>query len=221
MKKNIFIVSFIVVMVLTGFFFLRSPETPSDEPQLASHPSLIEDQKVAADIQTPAPTKVDTPPLRSPAQVPTVPRKRITIEKVSPKEIEVQYQFNENYSLAKDIVAVPSKNYHPSQGPIFYKGIGFNFIRSSDSNLGQQLSIYDSKNQVLLPLSSVIKIANVDEFKRDEIISRGYKERLYLENLNLLFIETKISDYSAVFDRLKKEGFEPQFQIIDRIYEPR
>lgn len=207
------------MMVFTGFFFLRSHEPPTRESQLTSHIPPIKDQKVEA--QAPVATKADTPTNRSPAQVPPPPKKRVALKKISPQEVGIQYQFNESYFLAKDIVAIPNRSYHPSLGPVLYKGVGFNYIRSSDLDLGQQLSIYDSKNQVLLPLSSVIKLANTDEFKRDEIISRGYKERLYLENLNLLFIETKTSDYSAVFDRLKKEGYEPQFQIIDRLYEPR
>src|SRR5690606_39028131 len=120
-------------------------------------------QKV--ETPTPVPTKVNAPINRSPAQVPPPPKKRVAFERISPTEVEAQYQFNESYFLAKDIVPIPHRSYHPSQGPVIYKGVGFNYIRSTDSASGQ-LSIYDSKNQVLLPLSSVIKIANTDEFKR-------------------------------------------------------
>lgn len=222
MKRKIFIISFLFVAFGIGIYLV--PKSEVIEPSLAIKAPLLRTQP---QVETQSPQlnliKKDDNPVptkRSPAQAaPTLAN--FKFKKLRADRIEVEFQLDENHFIAKNVRAVLSKDYDPSQGPLLYQGTSHSFFHSTDPHAPGQLSVYHSEMQRLFPLSSIIRLTNTDEFKREEIISRGYREHLYLESLNLLFIATNTSDYSVVYQKLLKEGFLPEFQINDRVLVPR
>src|SRR5690606_27294969 len=104
-----------------------------------------------------------------------------------------------------NIAAIPTKNFQASMGPVIHQDESFHYVSSRDSGQGK-LTLFDARKQTLKPLSHIIRIPNTNEARRVEITSRGFKENLYLEKLELLFIETNTTDFSVVYEELKAEG---------------
>lgn len=156
---------------------------------------------------------------RSPAQISAAKARgrRSFFKAVDPKQIELQYELTPDIYLTKNIAAIPKKSYQASMGRVIHEDLNFHYVQASENNPGK-LSIYDTKRQTLQALSHIIRIPHTNEARRVEITSRGFKENLYLEKLELLFIETNTTDFNVVYEELKNEGFAPEYQILNRHY---
>lgn len=214
MKKNVIIIFFILIIIAIFFFI------PKNSPEVKT--SVFE-EKSERPLSRPIPkaSHHSTAPViqRVPAANSLTSRvERRQLKKIGPDDLELQYQLIENMYLVKDITPIPLDRLKEAQGEVIYSDFNFHYVHSSDSPNTQLLSIYDAETERLRTISPIIQIRNVNESKRNEIISRGFQEHLYLENVKTLYIQTNGTDYSIVFDNLKKEGFTPQYQEIKRLF---
>lgn len=213
MIKNIAITLFIIGII--SLSFLIPKHKTKVELNFDVHHKKefihIENEVTKAEYQVKSEIK------RKPAQVST-PKQSITLpKKVSAKDIELQYQFDQETFLAKGVSAIARSDFKGEQEDIIGSNFDFVFVRQQE--ITDKLAIYNSTHELLIPISNIIKI-RADEAKRESIISRGFSEYLYLEKLKLLFVKANASDYGEVFESLKKEGFDPEYQVIEHLHQP-
>lgn len=219
MKTTIISISLFLILITAGFYLRGDQKTKviiNLDPQ---HRAKV------IEIKTSENNKVTHNPVniqRTPAQVATFNTRRAVSspKQLDPNILELHYQLDENVYLAKNITAIAKTKYHDSMGPVIFEDRNFRYITSADLPSGK-LSIFDTAKQRLMPISHVIKIPHTNQARRIEITSRGFKENLYFEKLELLFVETNTADFSVVYEELKAEGFNPEYQIINRYYHPR
>jgi len=221
MKKGLVFLFFILMIVGVTSYFTSSSSLLSDPKNLFVQVQQPREDKIQTQKQNQAPEQIE--PQRAPASNTDLSKKaRVPQLQVSLSNIEFDYSLNENNHIVKNVSAVPKSKYHSSMGKVIFEDTNFRYIQSPNAQLpAGKLSVFDSKTKQLKPLSHIIKIPNVSEERRIQITSQGFKENLYLENLELLFIETNTTDFSVVFEELRTEGFGPEYQILNRFYVPK
>ncbi|MFA5584115.1 MAG: hypothetical protein WDA09_07865 [Bacteriovoracaceae bacterium] len=214
MKKGLILLSLILLVVGVTLHF----NSPSTETIVHETTSIQIKQTDKLQTQVPAQSK----PQRTPASNHEHSKKaRVPQLQIALSNIEFEYSLNENTHIVKNVSAIPKSKFKSSMGNVIFEDANFLYIQTSDGLSAGKLSVLDSKTKQLKPLSHIIKIPNVTEERRVQILAQGFKENVYLENLGLLFIETNTTDFSLVYEELRTEGYGPEYQILNRFYVPK
>lgn len=166
--------------------------------------------------KTPA-SKVDEPSQavsRTPAQAAT--KRQIRLQPHFDSSLfEFDYSFTSHVHILRNIYAIPQKEYLPSMGTIISADARHHFVQTMKENSDRPV-VYDSSSQRIYPLSYLIRISETTEAMREELQARGFKENLYMPEVGLIYLEANKNNYTDIFDALKDQGYQPEYQLLNR-----
>lgn len=152
---------------------------------------------------------------RTPAQAAVLKNQIRLQQKFDTSILEFEYQLSSDKHIVKDIFAIPKKSYHLSMGPAVTSDSRFYFVHSEEDSAARP-TVYDAASKQLLPLSYLIKVPEITDLIREELLSQGLKENLYMPHLGILYLEASKSDYVKTFESLKSQGYQPEYQLLER-----
>lgn len=165
--------------------------------------------------QTPQEKKLSAAATRNPAQV--FSKRQIRLQpQFDSSTLDFDYSITADVHILRNIHAIPQKEYHPSMGKILSTDTRHHFVHTTKENLEQRPAVYDSSTKKILPLSYLIKISEVTEGVREELLARGFKENLYMPEIGLLYLEASKNNYTDIFESLKNQGYRPEYQLLNR-----
>lgn len=125
------------------------------------------------------------------------------------------------YKLATGVYAVKSSEYFPSLGDKIEEKNGLTFFSSDHKPLHAINVVFDELNKKLYTISSVLKIKNVDESLRSELISSGLTEHYYHEGLRVLYVKSSHDEILSLQEELKKLKFDIHLEVVKTTHQPR
>jgi hypothetical protein len=120
--------------------------------------------------------------------------------------------------LAPYVHAIPAESYQQEMGAKLMEKNGFVFFHSENSV--EANVVYDRRLDTFHPLTSTIKLTGVDERDRREILKK-WNEYYYNEQLEVQFVQSTHEDLFRDYQELKKAGAQPQFEIVQAVYQTR
>ncbi len=120
--------------------------------------------------------------------------------------------------IQEDVHALKESDYDPSMGPILRKLGGLVFVKA-DNNLNKELGpvVMDKSGRYLI-VKPVVKVAAVDQEKRQELIADGVVEHYYSEGLKLMYVESSPSTVLADAEKLEGQGHKISLEIQQGIH---
>lgn len=119
-----------------------------------------------------------------------------------------------NFQIAKGVYSISDKNYRKSMGEIIEKKNGNIFFKTENYMPEFANVVVDNKNGRIYSLSSVIKVTNVNEDLRRELLSNGYEEQYYHEYLKVMYIQSSHEELFKIYNELKELQFSPEIEIL-------
>jgi hypothetical protein len=197
---------FLILSVL--FVAIVSVQVPDNPPE----------EKAAS---RPVMPKKEAPPTRAPSG--TV-NKRVTPDQVRIKKNKTPERrgiphpaLPDGHVLSMDIYAV--KNYHPDQGELLEKRDGYHFIRAQKPPQ-QAASVVIDEYERLYTLNRVIKLRNISEQTRRELLDRGLSEHYYHPGLKVLYVEGP-EDTLKFYEELQALDLKPEVELNRNFHRPK
>ncbi|MCM2350322.1 MAG: hypothetical protein NDI69_09900 [Bacteriovoracaceae bacterium] len=125
------------------------------------------------------------------------------------------------YKLATGVYAVKSSEFFPTLGEKIEDKNGLTFFTSEHKPSNAINVVFDENNKKLYTISSVLKIKNVDETLRSELISAGLTEHYYHEGLRVLYVKSSHDEILSLQEELKKLKFDIQLEVVKATHKPR
>lgn len=125
------------------------------------------------------------------------------------------------YKLARRVFAVRSSEFFPTLGEKIEDKDGLTFFTSEHKPSNAINVVFDENNKKLYTISSVLKIKNVDEALRLELISSGLTEHYYHEGLRVLYVKSSHDEILGLQEELKKLKFDIQLEVVKATHRPR
>lgn len=211
MKSKIAASCLIISLVMVSFFFHQEDHAQVTSPPrtlFAPSTTLLKEKKSSKEAKKHMANRLPSAKQQA---------KKLMLA-IDASSLEFEFSFSSDHHLISHMLAIPKKDYKVGMGDIFYQDQRFHYLKSDpDFNLGKPV-VYLQKSNKLAPLSSIIKIESIDGPRRNEILSLGFKESLYLKELKILFIETNTFDYLEIYQALGRAGFAPQHQLLSRSF---
>lgn len=127
----------------------------------------------------------------------------------------------EGYKLAKDIFALKASEYSPVLGSKLEERNGLIFFRSEQRPSNAIHVAVDENNQKIYPISSVLKIRNIDENLRLELLASGLNEHYYQESLKVLYVKSTQDELLSVLEDLQKQELEVAMEVMRATHQAR
>ena len=74
--------------------------------------------------------------------------------------------------------------------------------------------VIDSGNDRFFMLSSVLKLSNIDDTLRNAVLSKGFEEHFYHEDLKILYVQSNQNDIFKLYEELADLKLKPQIEVI-------
>ena len=120
--------------------------------------------------------------------------------------------------FAPNVRAVPEDQY--SEGKILMRKNGFIFYRGKSSGESTANVVYDQRLNTFHPLTSTIKLAGVNEEKRNEIL-KAWEEYHYNSDLGVQYVQSSHENLFDDYEELYKSGAKVSLEIIQSVYQSR
>ena len=188
----------------------------------------LEESRDPHDVQKSAPEVVHKLHL-SPVTVQEVSVKDAAKEAVSenheviPRKLKVKTRTHRGLPrsmvLALDVKAIPVSSYEASFGEKLLEKNGFVFFRST-RHPGAALTAYDQRRDTFHPITSTLRVKNVDSERR-ESNQRILPEHHYLSELQLQYLESTPERLLADYKKLEAEGVTVSLEVVPALYQTR
>lgn len=197
----------------------------------------------AADVSSPHQTQVKTPlqkhtsssrpkdvaTTRAPGsqQVITQPPQKTDFDfykkpmRTSYKGLDLGPALPFGHKLARTIFAVKAAEFTAELGTPIESKNGLIFFSTQDRPQNAINVALDEKNQKLFPISSVLKIKNIDEATRSELLASGLSEHYYHEGLKIMYVKSTHEELLQLQKELQKLQLDVQFEVVRATHQPR
>jgi len=124
-------------------------------------------------------------------------------------------------SVIADHYAVESKSWRPEMGEKIADKNGITFLKGPVRPEGGANVAFDQANDKYYAISSVLKIENVDENLRQQLLDKGLEEHYYQESLKILYVQASNETLFTLQDQLKADKIYAQVEVIRGFHKPR
>ncbi len=122
--------------------------------------------------------------------------------------------------LAVHVKAIGQEDYRAEMGKQIMEKNGFVFFHAVSETSGTANVVYDKRLDTFHPLTATIKLTDIDESERAEIL-KSWTEFHYNSELAVEYIQSSHEDLFTDFDELKKHGFQVNLEVIQAVYQAR
>lgn len=143
------------------------------------------------------------------------------------KETKKSYSEQESRALPRgltlinNIYVIKSKDFDPNSGEIVKIQNGMTFFRAEQRPPHVANVAYDKNKGRYYPVSSVLKLGNIEESLRQDLISKGLTEYYYQPDLKVMFIQSSHEKLLPLYDDLTSENLEVELEVIMGFNQPR
>lgn len=140
--------------------------------------------------------------------------------------VEINYEgtghpaLPENYEFADHIFAVRTSDYNVLMGGKIRERNGYTFFASEEKPQSANKVVIDQQTKKLYLVSSVLKLENISEDVRNELLSKGIEEHYYSSDLKVMYVQSNQEDLLAAHDELKTYNVSPQLELIRAFHKP-
>lgn len=118
------------------------------------------------------------------------------------------------YKIVQDVFAVKSTKAKDIKEKKIAEARGYIFFHSEGNPIQGANVVIDEAREKLYPLSSVVKLSKVNEGLRNDLLSRGFSEHFYHEELQIMYLQSSHVEVFNLFDELTRLGLKPEFEIL-------
>ena len=79
----------------------------------------------------------------------------------------------------------------------------------------------EDKSGKLYPISSVIKLENINPDKRRQLISQGLDEHYYHSATNVMFVQSNPEELLRLNEELLSQNLEPELEVMKGFHQVR
>ncbi len=213
MKK--LLLGFFILFVT--FLFFRQEDTKVTpialDPKRGLDKEAVDISRLPASVNHPKRGKKIAPHLPT-----STPMKREETKSYSEDETRV---LSRGLRFIKNVYVVLSKNFDPNMGEIVKIQNGMTFFRSEQRPPEVANVAYSEIKGRYYPVSPVLKLANIDETSRQDLIAKGLAEYYYQPELKLMFVQSSHEKLLSLYDNLASESIEVEMEVITGFNQPR
>ena len=146
----------------------------------------------------------------------TLVSKDFSKSKIEPADTEwvEQKGLPGDLKLAVDVFSISADRFSPNMGVVVASNDKTVTYRSSERAYGSQYVAVDPANGRYYPIAPTVKLTNVTESVRQELLSQGYSEHYYNEELKVMFVEGPGADVLTTLSALSEQNINGGLEVI-------
>lgn len=122
--------------------------------------------------------------------------------------------------FAPHVKAIGVEDYRPAMGKQIMEKNGFVFFHPENGSGGTANVVYDKRLDTFHPLTATIKLSDIDEAERAEIL-KSWTEFHYNADLAVEYIQSNHEDLFSDYEALAKSGYKAGLEVIQAVYQSR
>ena len=116
-------------------------------------------------------------------------------------------------SLAKNVFAIPIEDFSPSMGEKISVNPLMIFFRTATRPLGVANVAMDKLNHKFYIVNSVVKLQNISEETRQDLLAKGFEENYYHESLGIMYVQSTHDEVIKLYSDLLATHFTASLEI--------
>ncbi len=120
----------------------------------------------------------------------------------------------DGFKIVQDVFAVKVTRSKDFKEKKIAEARGFVFLQVDGNSVDGANVVIDERNDKLYPLSSIIKLKNVNEDLRVRLITAGHIEHFFREDLEIMYLQSTHGEVINLFNELERQGLKPEFEIL-------
>ena len=124
-------------------------------------------------------------------------------------------------SLAKNIFAMPIEDYSPSMGEKISVNPLMIFFRTANRPLGVANVAMDKLNHKLYIVNSVVKLKNISEDVRQDLLAKGFEENYYHESLGIMYVQSTHDEVIKLYTDFLASHFTASLEVTKSFHLPK
>jgi hypothetical protein len=123
--------------------------------------------------------------------------------------------------LIQDLYGVATEEYDPRFGDIIKVQDGMTYFLSEQRPVNVANVAYDPNKDKYYPVSAVIKLENVNEALREDLLDLGLEEHYYQAALKIMFIQSSHEKVISLYEDLLAKKIKANLEVIKGFNRPR
>jgi hypothetical protein len=124
-------------------------------------------------------------------------------------------------SLAKNIFAMPTEDFSPSMGEKISVNPLMIFFRTETRPLGVANVAMDKLNHKFYIVNSVVKLKNISEDVRQDLLAKGFEENYYHESLGIMYVQSTHDEVIKLYSDFVASHFSASLEITKSFHLPK
>ncbi len=205
---------FLLIIMGYIYFSLKNP-TSLNVSTIRNDSTLLPKTEVSK-----SEAKKEAPKTRDPGSQLNIPQDKFSKKRVrrdeNAKIMSGEYHpaLPKNYRLAHFVFALKKEDFLSSMGEKIEERNGYIFFYSEQKPQDFTNVVIDSGSDRFFILSSVLKLSNIDNSLRNAVLSKGFEEHFYHDDLNILYVQSNQNDIFKVYEELADLKLKPQIEVI-------
>jgi hypothetical protein len=213
--KKIILVSSVVVVLCASYFW-------------SSHKIQTHQASPAVGVKTYSPHNLESvDATRMPAQDLSAAEPRVKTltqhkqkRKAWKEEERSDIKLPGGLSLAKNIFAMPIEDFSPSMGEKISVNPLMVFFRAGVRPLGVANVAMDKLNHKFYIVNSVVKLQNISEETRQDLLAKGFEENYYHESLGIMYVQSTHDEVIKLYSDFLATHFSASLEITKSFHLP-
>jgi hypothetical protein len=187
--------------------------------EVTKTPSVLTLEKIMQEKKSPVIS--NTIPVREPGSEAILKLPVVSQNNVEPDYAGIKHAaLPEGYEISEHIFAIKSSEYNLVYGPKVQERNGYTFFSGKERPQNSNIVVIDQRSKKLYLISSVIKLENVSEDLRHDLISKGVEEHYYSNDLGIMYVKSNQDDILNTHEELKTLNVAPQLELIRSFHKP-
>jgi hypothetical protein len=123
--------------------------------------------------------------------------------------------------LAKNVFAIPIEDFSPSMGEQISVNPLMIFFRTTSRPLGVANVAMDKLNHKLYVVNSVVKLQNISEDTRQDLLAKGFEENYYHESLGIMYVQSTHDEVIKLYSDLMATHFAASLEVTKSFHLPK
>jgi hypothetical protein len=124
-------------------------------------------------------------------------------------------------SLAKNVFAIPIEDFSPSMGEKISVNPLMVFFRTDIKPLGVANVAMDKLNHKLYVVNSVVKLQNISEDTRQDLLAKGFEENYYHESLGIMYVQSTHDEVIKLYSDFMATHFAASLEVTKSFHLPK
>lgn len=126
----------------------------------------------------------------------------------------------DSYEIADHIFAIRTSEYNLMYGAKVQDKNGYTFFTAKEKPQHSNIVVIDQSTKKLYLVSSVLKLENVTEDLRNDLVSKGIDEHYYSTDLKIMYVQSTQDELFNTHEELKAHNVTPQVELIRNFHRP-